>query len=508
MLKAAALENAAAVKPLSDEIDEMRKRLNQPLKVAVVGFMKAGKSTLMNSILREKVLYTGNVETTYTVSWFKYGATKHLSIILKDGSTIEAPFEDLAKWTVRTERKNNPEIDQVKYILIYYPTEILKTMELIDTPGLFSSYETDSDNTLDFLGLQAADKITSEEAAAADAIIYTFSSGVKGKDADILDAFSGTDVKTSSPINAIGVFTRIDMFWDPYSPEKKPKELVKNSVTNYQQNPRLKELLYTILPVSAKLVECAADMDDCVWDILNRLSEVNEDIVLDYLSDAYAFANEESEELPVCSADRAKVLDLFAPYGVYMIITAIHNGIDRNRLVDYLYDESGVKNISDMITRHFGNRSYLIKLNYVLTRLERACAEQKRKSNNVSQIQGFCNTIMEEIDRLRMDEHIFKELTVLQGYYRNELKFPTPEYEKQLLQITGEFGGNCEARLGTNDARSMLELRQIALERAKYWNDLSNGFGIGRAVLDSAKVIARSCEIMCSHLDALANYNE
>jgi GTPase SAR1 family protein len=508
MLKAAAMENAAVMKPLSTEIEEMRKRLDQPLKVAVVGFMKAGKSTLMNSILREKVLFTGNVETTYTVSWFKYGEAKRLSIILRDDRVIEAPYEDLAKWTVRSELKNNPQMNEVKYIVIYYPNEILKTMELIDTPGLFSSYEKDSDNTLDFLGLQAADKITSDEAAAADAIIYTFSSGVKGKDADILDAFSGTDVKTSSPINAVGVFTRTDIFWDPLYPSKKPKELVANTVSNYRQNPRLKELLYTILPVSAKLVECASDIDASLWDIFQKLAAIDEEIILDYLSDASAFSSEESDELPVPAADRARVLNLFSQYGVYMIIKAIHLGIGQDGLIGYLFEESGVKDISDLIIRHFGNRSYIIKLNYVLTRLEKLCAELKQKNSGGTQILGFCNTILEELDRLRMDEHIFKELTVLQGYYRNELKFPSPDYVTQLLQITGEYGANCEARLGTTNDKSIIELRQIALERAKYWNDLGNGFGISRQVSDAAKVIARSCEIIFSHLDALAYYNE
>jgi ribosome biogenesis GTPase A len=47
-------------------INKMGERLEEPLRVAVVGVMKAGKSTLMNALLKEKILYTATLEATYT----------------------------------------------------------------------------------------------------------------------------------------------------------------------------------------------------------------------------------------------------------------------------------------------------------------------------------------------------------------------------------------------------------------------------------------------------------
>lgn len=506
MVKAA---ESPDLKVLSEEIDFMRKRLTQPLKVAVVGFMKAGKSTLMNAILKERVLFTGTVETTYTVSWFKYGEKKRLTIVMKDGSEINAPFEDLEKWTVRKKLDSNPLMDSARYIIIYYPNEILKTMELIDTPGLFSTYGKDSANTLDFLGLQEADKVTSEEAALADAIIYAFSRGVQGKDAEVLDAFNGADETASSPINAIGIFTRTDMFWDcVQNPHIKPLDVVSGVVEDYKSKPRLKKLLYNILPVSAKLVESAADITDEIWNIFMKLSQVDEDILLDYLMDANAFATEESNEMPVDPKDREKVLKLFTQYGVYAVTSAIKEGIGREQMVDYLYELSGVSRVSNLILQHFGNRAYLIKLNYVMNRIERICRKLKHQNNDNRQILHICERILEEIEQIKMDEQAFKELEILQAFYNGEIRFYDQDNEKQLLQITGEYGSHCEARLGAPDGTSIKELKKIALDRSRHWNDMTYDYGIPRQVSDAAKVIVRSCENMYFHLEMLSGYDE
>lgn len=506
MVKAA---DSSDLKVLSDEIDSMRKRITQPLKVAVVGFMKAGKSTLMNAILKEKVLFTGTVETTYTVSWFKYGDKKRLTIVMKDGREIDAPFEDLEKWTVRKKLDSNPLMDNARYIIIYYPNEILKTMELIDTPGLFSTYGKDSANTLDFLGLQEADKVTSEEAALADAIVYAFSRGVQGKDAEVLDAFSGADETSSSPINAIGVFTRTDMFWDcANEPQVKPLDKVSGVVDGYKSKPKLKKLLYNILPVSAKLVESAVEINDEIWDIMLRLSSVDEDILLDYLMDANAFATEETDEIPVPPKDRAYVLKLFTQYGVYTVSRAIKQGVGRQEIVEFLYGESGVGKVSSLILQHFGNRAYLIKLNYVLNRIERICRRLKHQTNENRQIQNICERILEELEQIKMDEQAFKELEILQSFYNGEIKFYDLEDEKQLLQITGEYGSHCEARLGAQDGTSIKMLKKTALERSRHWSEKTSDFGIPRQVSDAAKVIVRSCENMYFHLEMLSGYEE
>ena len=90
---------------LSDSLREMRARLETPLRVAVVGIMKAGKSTFMNALMGADILCTGDLETTYTVCWFRYGEQPKLTICFRNGEEQEAPIADLERWSGPMRRK-------------------------------------------------------------------------------------------------------------------------------------------------------------------------------------------------------------------------------------------------------------------------------------------------------------------------------------------------------------------------------------------------------------------
>ncbi|NER07739.1 MAG: GTP-binding protein HSR1, partial [Okeania sp. SIO3C4] len=63
---------------LHQKIQQCHQRLHEPMRVAVVGKIKAGKSSLMNALLGESVVATGAEELTFNVNWFKYGETPSL----------------------------------------------------------------------------------------------------------------------------------------------------------------------------------------------------------------------------------------------------------------------------------------------------------------------------------------------------------------------------------------------------------------------------------------------
>lgn len=494
---------------LSSEIDFLQKRLGEPLRIAVVGVMKAGKSTLMNALLKEKILYTNTLEATYTVSWFKYGEKPGLEIVFYDGTTQDAPFSDLEKWTVRPKDTEKHRLDDVKHVTIYYPNEILKTMELIDTPGLESTTEAASKHTQDFLGQKLskeAAKITTENASQAEAIIYAFSRSVQGRDADVLDAFRG-DAGNSSPINAIGLFTKADLYWNcAASPELNPLETVAEACGGYKK--KLRDKLYTILPVVAKSVETVSNLDANTLDILTRLAAVDNPVLLEFLVDANFFENEPADsDMPISAEDRKRVLELFGQYGIYTIAQALRNGVIPKDLPDYMYKLSGVESASNLILRHFGNRGYLIKLDYILRRIRGMTNKIKHDNHMDKQIEKICERIAEDIDRLQEDEHSFRELELLQSYYNGAFKFTDPKLEEEFLQITGEYGSNVEARLGFGDKAGVREMKREAAARSQRWNGLAHNFGVSRQMNQAAEVIVRSCDNMYYYLDMLAGFD-
>jgi len=501
-------DSSSGLSEFALELEDMKKRLDKPLRVAVVGVMKAGKSTLMNTILQEKILFTGTLETTYTVSWFKYGEKPALNIVYYNGTEEAAPFEELEKWTVRPADVEKHLLDEVEYVEIYYPNEILKTMELIDTPGLQSTHEKDARNTYNFLGQrlsEEADKVTAENASKAEAIIYAFSRSAAQTDADVLDAFKGESSNTS-PVNAIGIFTQADRAWDVMrNPDANPLELVASANEKYKS--QLKDKLYTVMPVSALPVEGACGLDDRSFDILKRLSGIDKADLLDSLSFAELFITDPADEkMPVSSEDRQYILKQFAQYGIFTATNALREGITREELPKYLYDRSGVGDAMELVLRHFGNRALLIKLDHMFRRLRQTAGKVKNAVGTDSAAKTVCTNIIEAIDTFREQEHSFCELDVLRSYYDGEFGFPDDNLEEQFLQITGEYGSNCEARLGFAGPVSIGDLKQETRERSKKWNGIANSIGTTVPLRKAAEVIVRSCNEMHYHLDMLSGY--
>ena len=58
-------------------IENVRKRMTEPMQLAIVGRISSSKSTLVNAILgKPEVVRTGHEAETFNVSWLKYGDDK------------------------------------------------------------------------------------------------------------------------------------------------------------------------------------------------------------------------------------------------------------------------------------------------------------------------------------------------------------------------------------------------------------------------------------------------
>ncbi|NEP79223.1 MAG: hypothetical protein F6K17_23025 [Okeania sp. SIO3C4] len=102
-----------------------------------------------------------------------------------------------------------------------------------------------------------------------------------------------------------------------------------------------------------------------------------------------------------------------------------------------------------------------------------------------------CTLIFEELE---VKKHSFKELQVLRDYYDDKLNF-NPDEEKQLLEVTGEYGTYYGQRLGLGDTATIPEMLNIAQERINYWYQKAEDImGINRQTIKAAKIMARSYE--------------
>jgi len=123
-----------------------------PLKIAIVGRTKAGKSTLMNAILGISILPTGSAVTTYNVNVMRHVSRaphKRECVIahLKDGKSITTALDDLSNLTDCRKPDPNNLRDRIAWAEVYIDNDELQNIDIIDTPGLDSVKETDSENT-------------------------------------------------------------------------------------------------------------------------------------------------------------------------------------------------------------------------------------------------------------------------------------------------------------------------------------------------------------------------
>jgi GTP-binding protein EngB required for normal cell division len=118
--------------------------------VACIGQFKRGKSTLLNAILGEPVLPAGVTPVTSVVTVIRHGTRRGARIRFSSGQWQEIALQDLASFVSEAE---NPE--NIKGILgaeAFLPHPLLASgLCLVDTPGLGSVFEANSEATRQFV---------------------------------------------------------------------------------------------------------------------------------------------------------------------------------------------------------------------------------------------------------------------------------------------------------------------------------------------------------------------
>ena len=486
--------NLYPLKPFHRLLEQSYQRLHEPMRVAIVGLIKAGKSTLMNALLGQSVVATGAVEATFNVNWLKYGEKSRLMVHFKNEQNPpeEKSFSQLAALTLRPEEHQNYLLS-IKYIEVFHPNEILKTLNIIDTPGLNSAYEDDSHNTKEFLQIHGdkLTEITQQQAANADAVMYLFSHSLGQLDANLVEQLQGSLVGNTTPINAIGILTKVDFYSsDPNVTDS--LATARDVVEGLREYPLVRRLFYTIQPVCGLLALGAKTLTDEHWQTLIALTQLPPERFLALNRNANKFIKP-YEDIPIPHTQREKLLEQLGQYGISLAYDYLRAGVSsREELAEKLIQHTGIEELRHLILSHFGNRALLIKLGTILQQISAIYFQERQR------LQGEALEILEEIsgkfDALRSKQHAFQELDVLRSYYDGRLNFD-PEEREQLLHITGEYGISCGERLGMDlgERATIDEMIPVALERMHYWRARADDYmASDRATIDAATVLARS----------------
>ena len=124
-------------------LNKQIRRARYPMEVAITGQFSSGQSTFLNALLSRNILPTGITPVTSKVNFINYGEEYKLKITYYSGAQEYAPIEAIADFT--DQRQN--EMKDIKYLTLYAPMDILKDISFVDTPGLNSQSQSDTDTT-------------------------------------------------------------------------------------------------------------------------------------------------------------------------------------------------------------------------------------------------------------------------------------------------------------------------------------------------------------------------
>ncbi len=129
----------------------VEKKLKEEIfNLVVLGQFKRGKSTFINALLGADILPTAVVPLTSAVTILRYGEEKRAVIRFLDGTSAETQLDRLPAYI--TERENPKNRKNVKEVEVFYPSDQLKDgLRIIDTPGVGSVYQHNTDAALAYL---------------------------------------------------------------------------------------------------------------------------------------------------------------------------------------------------------------------------------------------------------------------------------------------------------------------------------------------------------------------
>jgi dynamin family protein len=443
--------------PTQAQVFDVRRRLSEPLRVAIAGRLKSGKSTLVNALIGRRVAPTEVGECTRIVTQFRYGTADRVDVVRRDGSRVSLPLDESG---MIPQRLGVPR-SEISYVDVALTSDHLTDLMVVDTPGLSSANSVVSAGARRFLFNEAPidEDIDDDSVGAlsgAEAIVYVFTQSVRADDVAALEAFRSISARLSSnPINSLGLFNKVDKLAggtaDPW-PVAGPLAADQAAV--------LRRVVSDVVPIVGLLAETteAGRLTAADCEALRTLAGLPDSDRTVLLASVDLFAN---RECPVSRESRERLLRLLDLYGIGFAIAHLvaNPQLATSELIRLLHQVSGFPRLRETLNHAFRWRSDAIKAGWALSSLEKIASHAPRPQDR--------ELLRDAIERVlqQPDYHRLRLLEVAQLVTTGAVDLPD--------QMEGEL-----TRLAlSNDPRFILnlpaaapeQLSQAALEAATRW---------------------------------------
>ncbi|MGB8961857.1 MAG: dynamin family protein [Pseudonocardiaceae bacterium] len=449
------------------ELAACERRLDEPLRVALAGTLKSGKSTLLNALVGEEIAPTDATECTRVVTWFCGSAGPHIELTHDGGRRISLPV-------LRADGRLRLDLgavtaDRVERLEVGWPSSLLDQYTLVDTPGTASNSHDVSARTLAFL-------TPDERSCEADAIVYLMRS-LHSTDVALLRRLHEHAGTGRGPLGIIGVLSRAD---ETDGGHTTSLDAARAASALLRTAPELNGLHRDFLAVSGLLALRGQTLRQQEFSILEQLAALPDDVREAILVSPGRFV---TTDLPAPAAGREQLLTAFGMVGIRIAISLIRGGArDAPALAAELIRHSGLDDLHRTLRGRFGSRNRQLKAHSALRTL-RGILLRHRSPKTAR--------VFRAVDRLLADMHPFTELRVLAGL----VALPVPERTRNALdQVLGGRGTSATTRLGLPPDTTATHTRATAFRAIQYWRDQLSEPLLDQSTMHSYRAAIRSCE--------------
>lgn len=404
---------------------DVQRRLAEPLRVAIAGRLKSGKSTLVNSLIGRRVAPTEVGECTRLVTQFRYGTSDRIDVVRRDNSRSSLPLEESG---MIPQRLGVPR-EEIAYVDVTLTSDRLRDLTVVDTPGLASTNTSISDEARRFLFNEAPidDGIDDDSAGAlsgAEAIVYVFTQSIREDDLAALESFRSMSSRLSSnPINSLGLFNKVDKLagsGDPW-PVAGPLAAAQGKV--------MRRVVSDVVPVIGLLAETteAGRLTAADCEALRDIARQGETERAVLLASVDLFT---SRDCPVSSQQRERLLRLLDLYGVSFAVAQFvaEPQLATGELLRRLFLASGFARARSTLEQAFRWRTDAIKAGWALSSLEKIAGHAERPADR--------ELLRDQVERVlqQPDYHRLRMLDVAAQVTTGAVDLPD-EMENELTRL-------------------------------------------------------------------------
>jgi hypothetical protein len=440
-------------------------RLGGPLRLAVLGPPKTGKSTLVNALVGEHVAPLDLGEDSTATVWYLSGANPRVTVFPSGVEPVELPAEraagglrvDLRAWRGRP----------VDRVVVDWPARSLKATALIDTPPATEP--------------SAVDALTTD----TDAMLY-LTEHLQATDLRLLQAMHEHPIASAHPVSTLVVLARADEIGGgALDALFSAKQLARQQ----RRDPRTRALCQDVIAVTGLLAHAGRALPPAEFDALRTLAFAPRAEVDGRLLSADRFAAPDFP-VPVEKNLRRSLLDHLGLFGLRLTTALIRQGFDtQTTLGAELIKRSGLTELRDAITRYLTDRAPALQARSALIALDAVLRNEPRPP---------AAALAVELERILATAHDFRELRLLSALATGHIPLPAP-LSTEAHQLIGGDGVALSVRLALDDPTPTL-LRHTITSALTRWRDHAENPVFAESARTAAATVARTCETMLASL--------